>query len=73
MVHFGPEDVKDAPDSWPAWRKVAVTHAKRIEGPFQTETREGLLVCPDGYLAVDPDGFPYPIARSVFEDIYEPA
>ena len=73
MVRFERGDVGAAQDSWPQWRKVALTRARRIEGPFQTVTREGTLTCEDGYLAVDPDGYPYPIERSVFEDIYEPA
>jgi hypothetical protein len=55
------------------YRKIALTSALRIEGPFEVETREGVLVCEDGYLAIDAHGWPYPIAVSEFEKIYEPA
>lgn len=56
----------------PLWRKKLFTAAVRMEGPFSVETREGPLSCPDGYLAVDSQGWPYPIARDEFEAIYEP-
>lgn len=52
-------------------RKVLFVEATRIDGPFTVETREGPLDCPDGYLAVDVNGDPYPIARDVFEKIYD--
>jgi hypothetical protein len=57
----------------PLWRKRTLTRAIRMIGPFTVETREGELRCPDGYLAIDSEGWPYPIARSEFEAIYEPA
>lgn len=60
------------PDEWPRWRKRHLTPAIRVEGPFKVETREGTLECPDGWLAVDSEGFPYPIADSEFRRIYEP-
>jgi hypothetical protein len=53
------------------YRKKVLTKAARIKGPFQTLTREGTLECQDGYLAVDSEGWPYPIAKSEFEAIYE--
>jgi hypothetical protein len=58
---------------WPRWRKTHLTQAMRMAGPFTVETREGTLTCPDGYLAVDAHGWPYPIAANEFEAIYEPA
>lgn len=57
---------------WPVFRKVALTRAVRIEGPFIVETSEGPLHCEDGWLAVDARGYPYPIAAGEFEMIYEP-
>jgi len=40
-------------------------------GPFEVETREGTLTCEDGWLAIDSDGYPYPIAADEFNKIYE--
>jgi hypothetical protein len=60
------------PSTWQEWRKTATTRAMRIEGPFKVLTREGPLECPDGYLAVDAHGYPYPINKEEFEKIYEP-
>lgn len=56
---------------WGLYRKRPLTRAARIDGPFSVETREGLLTCRDGYLAIDAHGWPYPIAREEFELIYE--
>lgn len=55
------------------FRKTHVTWAKRMDEPFEVETREGALRCEDGWLAVDSLGHPYPIAADEFERIYEPA
>ena len=54
------------------YKKKTVTKLARVDGPFQVETREGLLSCPDGYLALDTQGWPYPIAKDEAERIYEP-
>jgi len=56
---------------WKTYRKKTITYAMRIPGPFVVRTREGELRCPDGYLAVDSEGWPYPISRDEFEKIYE--
>lgn len=53
------------------YRKVALTRAMRMDGPFLVETSEGPLRCEDGWLAVDARGYPYPIAAGEFELIYE--
>lgn len=29
------------------------------------------MTCPDGWLALDSEGSPYPISKIVFEDTYE--
>lgn len=55
------------------YRKKVTTEAVRIKGPFSVQTREGVLTCPDGYLAIDSHGWPYPIAADEFEAIYERA
>lgn len=54
------------------YRKKTVTKIARIDGPFEVETREGSVYCPDGYLAIDSKGYPYPVAADEFEAIYEP-
>jgi hypothetical protein len=43
----------------------------RIDGKFVVETSEGVMVCDNGYLAIDSRGFPYPITEDEFENIYE--
>lgn len=57
---------------WRPFKKVAVTQAIKIVGPFVVETSEGPLHCEDGYLAVDARGYPYPIATEEFALIYQP-
>jgi hypothetical protein len=59
------------PANFPVWRKAALTRAARIPRPFTVETTEGVMTCEDGWLAVDTEGNPYPIARDVFEKSYE--
>jgi hypothetical protein len=34
-------------------------------------TREGTLTCENGYLAIDSEGYPYPIAEDEFLRIYD--
>lgn len=72
-----PEWSKDAlpvdPSDWPLFRKKTVTRAIRILGTFRVQTiHSGVVECTDGYLAVDDQGFPYPIDAQVFEASYEP-
>lgn len=56
---------------WPEFRKVATIRARYIGGAFTVETREGVLDMPDGgWLALDADGWPYPIAADVFARTY---
>lgn len=53
------------------FRKKVTTMAIRMEGQFQVETSEGPIHCPDGWLAVDQRGYPYPIPDDEFQLIYE--
>ena len=53
------------------YEKRRTTPAARIEGPFLVETREGVLKCQDGYLALDTEGHPYPIAAEEFKKTYK--
>ncbi len=58
-------------EGWKSYRKIPTTRMIRMDGPFTVETAEGPLRCPDGYLAVDSRGYPYPIAVDEHEMIYE--
>lgn len=70
---FTREDLDSPAFSEPGeFRKTTVTRAWRILGAFAVETREGLMTCEDGWLAVDAHGNPYPIAADEFAVIYEP-
>lgn len=70
MQTFSTDNLPSDPAQWPKWRKIAVTSATLIEGPFMVQTSEGPLTCQHGYLAVDARGYPYPIAADEFELIY---
>jgi hypothetical protein len=70
---FSASELPGDPASWPSYRKTALTHALKIEGPFTVQTSEGSLTCSDGYLAVDARGYPYPIATDEFDLIYQKA
>ena len=59
------------PDGWVSYRKRTLTRARRMQGPFTVQTREGLVTCLDGWLAIDAHGFPYPVHVQEFDAIYE--
>lgn len=61
------------PETFRLFRKTQLTQAVRISGPFRVRTREGWLDCPDGWLALDSGGWPYPIDAEEFQRIYEAA
>jgi hypothetical protein len=61
------------PGHFQTYRKTSTTRAVRIDGPFVVDTREGTMECPDGWLALDANGDPYPIASDVFDASYERA
>ena len=56
---------------WGLYRKKTLTSAKRIDGAFVVETKEGRIGCGDGVLALDSLGNPYPVTTEEFERIYE--
>jgi len=64
-----PEKLRAIP-MWGIWTKTGKTLAVRIDGPFACITKEGPLVCRDGYLALDTQGYPYPVSREIFEATY---
>lgn len=58
--------------SWHEFRKTQPIEAMRMSDPFEVETREGRVKCSDGWLAIDSEGYPYPIAAAEFDLSYEP-
>ncbi len=56
---------------WRVYRNKTLFLAIRIDGPFEAETCKGKEFCQDGYVVVDAQGWPYPIAAEEFERIYE--
>lgn len=66
-----PEHVTDG--NWDFYRKIRTTQAIRIKGAFKVITREGELICKNGYLALDASGYPYPIEAKEFKKLYERA
>lgn len=75
----GDEDlitVDTLPDGdWAMFRKTEPIKAMHVDEPFTVETREGPVHVDDeggGWLAVDSDGYPYPIADEEFENVYAP-
>lgn len=71
MIYFNRGPNETEMKNFGTYKKKVTTKAMRIDGPFAVKTREGELTCQDGYLAVDSEGYPYPIAKSEFEAIYE--
>jgi len=59
------------PSTWPQHRKKVLARMIRIDGEFTVQTKEGPLTCPDGWLAVDSAGWPYPVSRDDYAQMYE--
>jgi hypothetical protein len=62
-------------EAWGRYRKTCLTDAVPFNAISDTEieTKEGEYMLPkgwQGYIAVDVDGDPYPIAKEVFEETY---
>jgi hypothetical protein len=73
MQSFSKDNVGDT-GWWPVFKKKTLTRALRIDGPFEVKTiHEGIVICEDGWLAVDNQGYPYPIDATEFNTIYEKA
>lgn len=63
-------------DGWAEYRKVGTTRMTPITGPCTVVTMEGPYELPDGwtgYLAVDTQGWPYPVDAAVHAESYERA
>lgn len=63
-------------EGWESWRKTQLTQMVPIEGPCVVVTKEGEYPLPDGWsgqLALDSEGYPYPVEGAVHRASYEPA
>ncbi len=59
-------------NGWARYVKRGVTRMARIDGPFAVRTLDGnLAFCDDGWLAVDRQGYPYPVADQAHASMYE--
>ena len=54
-------------------RKKVLARMVKIDGPFSVQTKEGTLSRDDGWLALDSDGYPYPISSADYDMMYEEA
>lgn len=66
-------DTPGVQDNMKPYKKKTVTMLMRVDGPFTVKTREGEVTSPDGWLAIDSKGWPYPVAADEFDSIYVPA
>lgn len=82
MVELSKENIDEYfhKKGWLKYRKITVTEMQWLSVPESEEvkihTREGWYVLPGGWLgliALDPDGFPYPVDQDVFWRTYERA
>jgi hypothetical protein len=64
--HLPPED------EFKAYRKTDTTLVTRVMGEVKVVTREGVMSVRDPWIAIDANGWPYPIADDVFQKSYEP-
>jgi hypothetical protein len=58
-------------DGWQEYVKVTPTQMLRMKGPFTCVTKEGPVTCDDGFLAVDAEGFPYPVVKTIHDATYK--
>lgn len=74
-IHFSRDDLPPD-DMFQEYRKTALT---RLAGPYsppvEVQTREGKYLTSEEpcFIALDADGWPYPVAASVVEKTYEEA
>lgn len=66
------ENVAEA-GPWQEFYKVLPTRMRRMDGPFTVRTREGVVRSEDGWLALDANDDPYPVAADVHTATYQEA
>lgn len=62
--------------SWTEYRKKATTSMISVTGPFTVHTKEGKYDLPEGwqgFIALDSEGYPYPIDAREHKLSYERA
>lgn len=62
------------PAGWAEYRKIGTTRMAPAVGPFTVATKEGEYELPvgwQGFIALDTDGDPYPVAADVQARSYE--
>ena len=63
------------PDNgWAEYRKITTTRMVPAAGPCTVQTQEGSYDLPDGwegFIAVDNQGYPYPISAATHAETYE--
>lgn len=64
-------EIMQIADGWQEYVKVTPTRMVRMSGAFACVTQEGRVECEDGFLAVDAEGFPYPVAKSIHDKTYK--
>lgn len=57
---------------WLPFNRRTPAEMIRMTGSFVVETREGTVVCLDGWIARDSAGYPYPIAADEQAASWEP-
>lgn len=67
-VPFSKETLQGFNEDMQDYQVRVIVKAIRIEGSFLVETQSGdIISCHDGYLAVDAEGYPYPINAETTE------
>ncbi|KKK98985.1 hypothetical protein LCGC14_2637280 [marine sediment metagenome] len=68
IVPLGKENFEDFLEDMQNYQVRVIIKAVRMEGIFSVETQSGeIITCRDGYLAVDAEGYPYPIDAETTE------
>ena len=65
------DNVRSELKCWKKYIKIRPIEACQVDEEGYIETREGILkFYPGDYIALDSEGYPYPISKSEFERIY---
>ena len=67
---FTHENIRRLLSEFEQYEKRTPVRAVKIEGEFSCDTVHGHRTSRTGYLAIDSEGFPYPIDKVVFNATY---
>lgn len=70
-MYFTKDNISEQLLKFKTYKKKTLTKMARINGPFKVKTREGEMICENGFLALDSNGWPYPIHVEEQQKIYE--